>query len=130
MRQAAERADVSYSLISKIESGQRGISDETRTKLLVAMGIPSGDAHVAETTDYEALVREGDVLELGKPGASWVQGRIYTVTSDGQRRAVVALIIGERTKAFRALGSHDVVVLNSQHHTVDGIVLQLHRDWS
>jgi transcriptional regulator with XRE-family HTH domain len=89
-RQLAEKADLTPSMVSQIESGRLTPSLHTLGKLAAALGVsiatlfdgePAGSIHVSRRKDYPVVSFDGSSERWAVLGAGLFQGKIRAVVS-------------------------------------------------
>ena len=132
-RQLAEKAELTPSMVSQIESGRLTPSLHTLRKLADALGVtiaalfdgqPSGSVLVSRSKDYPVVSFDGSSERWAVLGAGLFQGKIRAVVStlDGKSRGVATdkvVIKAGQMKLFYVLAGRVALLYNGERHVLD-----------
>ena len=132
-RQLAEKAELTPSMVSQIESGRLTPSLHTLGKVAAALGVPiaalfdgqpAGSILVTRRQDYPAVSFEGSSERWAVLGAGLFQGKIRAVVStlEGRTRGVTTdkvIIKPGQMKLFYVLTGKVGLVYNGERHVLE-----------
>ena len=132
-RQLAEKADLTPSMVSQIESGRLTPSLNTLGRLAAALGVsipalfdgqPAGHIQVSRKKDYPAVSFDGSSEKWTVLGAGLFEGKIRAViaTLDGRSRGVTTekvVIKPGQMKLFYVLDGTVALHYNGERHSLE-----------
>ena len=132
-RQLAEKAELTPSMVSQIESGRLTPSLNTLRKLAEALGVtiaalydgqPSGSVVISRKNDYPVVSFDGSSERWAVLGAGLFQGKIRAVVSTlpGKARGVATdkvVIKPGQMKLFYVLTGRVALQYNGERHVLD-----------
>ena len=132
-RQLAEKAELTPSMVSQIESGRLTPSLNTLRKLADALGVtiaalfdgqPAGSVLVSRKKDYPVVSFDGSSERWSVLGAGLFQGKIRAVVStlDGKSRGVATdkvVIKPGQMKLFYVLKGRVALLYNGDAHALE-----------
>ena len=132
-RQLAEKADLTPSMVSQIESGRLTPSLHTLGKLAGALGVtigalfdghPTGSIHVTRRKEYPVVSFDGSTERWSVLGAGLFQGKIRAVVStlDARSRGVATdkvVIKPGQMKLFYVLDGKVALHYGTERHVLD-----------
>ena len=132
-RQLAEKAELTPSMVSQIESGRLTPSLHTVGKIAAAFGIPiaslfdsapSGSIHVSRQKDYPVVSFDGSSERWAVLGAGLFQGKVRAVVStlEGKASSMVTdkvVIKPGQMKLFYVLEGKVALRYNSDRHVLE-----------
>jgi transcriptional regulator with XRE-family HTH domain len=132
-RQLAEKADLTPSMVSQIESGRLTPSLHTLGKIAAALSVPiaelfdgqpAGRIHVSRKKDYPVVSFDGSSERWAVLGAGLFEGKIRAVVStlDGRSRGVMTdkvVIKPGQMKLFYVLDGKVALHYNGEHQVLD-----------
>lgn len=132
-RQLAEKAGLTPSMVSQIESGRLTPSLNTLGKVAGALGVPiaalfdgqpSGSIHVTRKKDYPVVSFDGAAERWSVLGAGLFQGKIRAVVStlDGKTRGITSdkvVIKPGQMKLFYVLDGKVALHYGGDRHVLD-----------
>jgi len=132
-RQLAEKAELTPSMVSQIESGRLTPSLHTLGKVAAALGVPiaalfdgqaAGSILVSRRKDYPVVSFEGSSERWAVLGAGLFQGKIRAVVStlDGRGRGVTTdkvIIKPGQMKLLYVLAGKVALVYNGERHELE-----------
>lgn len=126
VRELAKRAGVSYSLVSKLETGERQISPAVLKSLEAALA--GLDEWEVEEDDGPLGLRRGDKLTVAG-SAAWEEGAAVVVSWNG-RDVLAECVLHEGVRCMRPAGQRDLVVFVPSQHAVAAVVVSLVRKFT
>jgi transcriptional regulator with XRE-family HTH domain len=132
-RQLAEKADLTPSMVSQIESGRLTPSLHTLGKIAAALSVPiaelfdgqpAGRIHVSRKKDYPVVSFDGSSERWAVLGAGLFEGKIRAVVStlDGRSRGVMTdkvVIKPGQMKLFYVLDGKVALHYNGERQVLD-----------
>ena len=132
-RQLAEKAELTPSMVSQIESGRLTPSLNTLGRIAAALGVPiaslfdgqpAGSIVVSRKTDYPVVSFDGSSERWAVLGAGLFQGKIRAVVSTlGPRERGVTtekvIIKPGQMKLFYVLGGKVALLYNGDRHVLE-----------
>jgi transcriptional regulator with XRE-family HTH domain len=132
-RQLAEKAELTPSMVSQIESGRLTPSLNTLGKIAAALGVPiatlfdgqpAGRIHVTRRRDYPVVSFDGSSEKWAVLGAGLFEGKIRAVVStlEGRARGVTTekvLIRPGQMKLFYVLDGTVRLHYNGERHSLE-----------
>jgi len=132
-RQLAEKADLTPSMVSQIESGRLTPSLHTLGKIAAALSVPiaelfdgqpAGRIHVSRKMDYPVVSFDGSSERWAVLGAGLFEGKIRAVVStlDGRSRGVMTdkvVIKPGQMKLFYVLDGKVALHYNGERQVLD-----------
>jgi transcriptional regulator with XRE-family HTH domain len=131
-RQLAEKADLTPSMVSQIESGRLTPSLHTLGRLAATLGVsiaslfdgqPAGRIHVTRRKDYPVVTFDGSRERWAVLGAGLFEGKVRAVvtTLDGRGRGVTTdkvVIKSGQQKLFYVLEGKVALLYNGDRHAL------------
>jgi transcriptional regulator with XRE-family HTH domain len=132
-RQLAEKAGLTPSMVSQIESGRLTPSLHTLGKIAGAFGVPiaslfdgepSGSIHVSRKKDYPVVSFDGSSERWAVLGAGLFQGKVRAVVStlEGKSSSAITdkvVIKPGQMKLFYVLGGKVALLYNGDRHVLE-----------
>ena len=132
-RQLAEKAELTPSMVSQIESGRLTPSLNTLGKIAAALGVPiatlfdgqpAGRIHVTRRKEYPVVSFDGSSEKWAVLGAGLFEGKIRAVVStlDGRARGVATekvLIKAGQMKLFYVLDGKVALHYGGERHALE-----------
>ena len=132
-RQLAEKAELTPSMVSQIESGRLTPSLNTLGRIAAALGVPiaslfdgqpAGSIVVSRKTDYPVVSFDGSSERWAVLGAGLFQGKIRAVVSTlgAKERGVTTekvIIKPGQMKLFYVLGGKVALLYNGDRHVLE-----------
>jgi len=132
-RQLAEKAELTPSMVSQIESGRLTPSLHTLGRIAAALGVPiaslfdgqpAGSIVVSRKTDYPVVSFDGSSERWAVLGAGLFQGKIRAVVSTlgAKERGVTTekvIIKPGQMKLFYVLGGKVALLYNGDRHVLE-----------